>query len=323
MKTITRFLAILACAGFMLAAASPAQAAAYPEKPITLIVPFPPGGRTDLVSRIVAHNLEKQLHASIAVVNRPGAGGVVGALEVARAKPDGYTVGIFSSAVVSAQYTVETPTDLKAFVPVGLIEISPAALAVRASAPWKDVKEFAAYAKANPGKITMGMIPGASAQVFAGAITEALNIKVTYVPFNGDSPGAIALAGGHIQSHVAVPVSYNTLIAAKKIRMLAIAADQRSKLYPDVPTFTQAGFPLVVGSFHALFAPKGTPENVLSTLEAALLKALADPTAVDQMHKAGLEIAGRNRADTAKFIADQDKTYHRLIERLGMMYKKK
>lgn len=301
---------------------SPVQAA-YPEKTVTMIIPFPAGGRTDLVGRIVAQGLEKNLKVAIAVVNKAGAGGVVGAKEVANARPDGYTIATFSSAVVSAQYTVETPTNLADYEVVGLIEVSPATLAVQYTAPWKTLREFVTHAKANPDQIRLGMIPGASAQVFAGGLTDAAGIKLTFVPFNGDAPGAIALAGGHIESHIAVPVSYNTLVAANKVKMLGVAADQRLSLYPDVPTFKEQGVDLVIGSFHAVFAPKGTPADVLKTLDAALQKALADPQTKEQMTNAGLDIDYRNREDTQKFLAGQDQSYRRLIDKLGMMYKKK
>ena len=318
---VERF-AVAMLAALLLWISSPVQAA-YPEKAVTMIIPFPAGGRTDLVGRIVAQGLEKHLKVAVAVVNKAGAGGVVGAKEVANARPDGYTLGTFSSAVVSAQYTVETPTNLADYELVGLIEISPAALAVQYTAPWKNLREFVAHAKANPDKIRLGTIPGASAQVFAGGLADAAGIKLTFVPFNGDAPGAISLAGGHIESHVAVPVSYNTLIAAKKIKMLGVAADRRLSLYPDVPTFQEQGVNLVIGSFHAVFAPKGTPDGALKTLEAALQKALADPQTKDQMTKAGLAVEYRDREGTKKFVAGQDQSYRRLIEQLGMMYKKK
>jgi len=300
-----------------------APQAAYPEKPVTIIVPFPAGGRTDLTARIVAQHLEKQLGVSVPVVNKPGAGGVLGAKEVAAARPDGYTLGVFSSAVVSAQYTVETRTNLADYQSIGLVEVSPAALAVKADAPWKSVRELVVYARQNPKKVRIGMIPGASAQIFAGGFANAAGVELTMVPFNGDAPGANSLAGGHIEAHVAVPVSYKTLVEADKIRMLGIAADERMALNPNIPTFKEQGVDLVIGAFHALFAPARTPDAVLATLETAFEKAMRDPAMKEQLTKASMEWAFKNRKDAAAFIAAQDAAYRGLIQKLGLMYKKK
>jgi tripartite-type tricarboxylate transporter receptor subunit TctC len=258
----------------------------------------------------------------VPVVNKPGAGGVLGAKEVAAARPDGYTLGVFSTAVVTAQYTVETPTRLADYQAIGLIETSPAALAVKADAPWKSVRELVAHAKANPEKIRIGMIPGASAQVFAGGFAEAAKVRLTMVPFPGDAPGATALAGGHIEAHVAVPVSYKTLVEANKVRILGIAADARVPSLPGVATFKEDGVDFVIASFHALFAPARTPAPVLAALETALGRAMREPGVLEQLAKADMDASWRDRAGTAAFIAQQDAVYRSLIERLGMAYKK-
>jgi tripartite-type tricarboxylate transporter receptor subunit TctC len=195
------------------------------------IVPFPAGGRTDLTARIVAQHLERHLGAPALVVNKAGAGGVGGAKEVALARPDGYTLGFFSTGVVTAQYTVPTPTDLKDYEVVSVVNVDPAALAVQERSPWRTLADLVDYGKKNPGKIRIGMIPGASAQIFAGGFAKAAGIQVTNVPFKGDADGAVALAGGHIEAHVAVPVSYKALVEAKKVRILGVAAEVRSELY--------------------------------------------------------------------------------------------
>lgn len=306
----------LATAGLL---AAGAWAAAYPTKPVTFIVPFPPGGRTDLTARLVAQHLERHLGAPAAIVNKAGAGGVLGAKEVSQARPDGYTLGFFSTAVVTAQYTVPTPTDLKDYEVVSVVNVDPAALAVQEKGPWKTLAELIDYGKKNPGKIRLGMIPGASAQVFAGGFARGARIQVTYVPFKGDAPGAVALAGGHIDAHVAVPVSYKSLVDAQKVRIVGVAADKRSPLYPDIPTWKEQGVDAVIASFHAVFAPKGTPAAVLASVEAALDKTMKEPEVQDQMAKVGLGVVYLNRQDAAAFLAQQDATYRALIEELGMM----
>jgi tripartite-type tricarboxylate transporter receptor subunit TctC len=292
--------------------------AAYPEKSVTFIVPFPPGGRTDLTARLITQHLPKHLGQPAVVVNKPGAGGVLGAKEVAGAAPDGYMLGIFSTAVVTAQYTVPTPTNLKDYAAIAVVNVDPMALAVKSDAPWKTLKELVAYGRANPTKLRIGMIPGASAQIFAAGFANAAKIQGTYVPFKGDAPGAVALAGGHIDVHVAVPVSYKALAEANKVRMLAVAAAARSALYQDVATFRENGVDLVIGSFHIVFAPRRTPANVLRTLEGAIEKTMREPELVKQMAASSLGHAYLSQKETAAFLAEQDAIYRRVIDEVGM-----
>ncbi len=303
-------------------AADFAQPANYPVKPVNLVVPFPAGGRTDLTARLIAQFLHKHLGQPVVVVNKPGAGGVLGAKEVAQAQPDGYTLGLFSTAVVTAQYTVPTPTDLKDYAAVSIVNVDPAALAVKFDAPWKTLAELADYGRKNPGKVQIGMIPGASAQIFAGGFAKAARMQAVYVPFKGDADGVVALAGGHIDAHVAVPVSYKALAEARKVRILGVASDARSALYQGIPTFKENGVDLVIGSFHAVFAPKTTSGDILAALAGALEKTMKEPELNAQMSAAGLGVVYLNRQDTAAFIAQQDATYKSLIEDLGMMVKK-
>lgn len=292
--------------------------AAYPEKAVTLIVPFPPGGRTDLTARIVAQYLPKHLGQPVPVVNKAGAGGVLGAKEVAAASPDGYTLGLFSTAVVTAQYTVPTPTSLDDYVAISVVNIDPMALAVKYDAPWKTVAELVAYARQNPDRLRVGMIPGASAQIFAGGFAKAASVKVVYVPFKGDADGVAALAGGHIDAHVAVPVSYKALADARRVRILGVGAESRAPLYKDIPTFRENGVDLVIGSFHIVFAPKGTPREVQEKLADALARTMKEPELEQQMSSAMLGVAYMNQKETAKFLSQQDELYRRLIEELGM-----
>ena len=315
MKTFVRAAAVLLVGcGCVIGVAS----AAYPDKPITMIVPFPAGGRTDLTARVVAQYLPTHIRQTVVVVNKPGAGGVLGAKEVAAAPPDGYTLGMFSSAVVTAQYTVATPTNLADYVPLAVVNIDPMALAVKYDAPWKTLAELVSYARKNAGKVRLGMIPGASAQIFAGGFSKMANVKTVYVPFKGDADGVFALAGGHIEAHVAVPVSYKALADAKKIRILGVAATQRSQLYSDIPTFRENGVDLVIGSFHIVFTPKGTPADVQAELVQALAKTMQEPELRKQMDAANLGFAYMDQKETARFLAQQDDLNRRLIDELGM-----
>ena len=310
-----------ALAAFVLIACIPTGTrAAFPEKAVTLIVPFPAGGRTDLTARVVAQHLPKHLKQNVLVVNKPGAGGVIGAKEVAAAPADGYTLGVFSSAVVTAQYTVATPTSLADYAALAVVNVDPMALAVKFDAPWKTLPELVAYGKKNPGKLRLGMIPGASAQIFAGGFARAAGIKTVYVPFKGDADGVAALAGGHIDAHVAVPVSYKALADAKKIRILGIGAPQRSPLNEDVPTFREGGVDLAIGTFHIVAAPRATPPDVQATLAQALQRTMNEPEVIKQMAGANLGHAYMDQKETARFLAQQDDLHRKLIEELGMRY---
>jgi tripartite-type tricarboxylate transporter receptor subunit TctC len=308
-------LVVVAC---LLADASPAPAQDYPNKPLTMIVPFSAGGRTDVIGRIVGQHLPKHLGKPVAVVNKPGASSVLGSQEVANSRPDGYTLGFFSTSAVTAQYTVPTPINLKDFELVAIVNADPAALAVQELASWRTLKDLVEHARQNPDRVRIGMIPGASAQIFAAGFAHAANVKMIDVPFKGDAEGAIALAGGHIEVHVAVPVSYKSLVDAKKVRILAVAAESKSPLYGNLPTFRENGVDLVIGAFHGVYVPKGTPSAVVGKLADALEKTMTAPELLDGMKDMGAGVVFV-RGDAAKdYLAKQDNTYRTIIENLGL-----
>jgi tripartite-type tricarboxylate transporter receptor subunit TctC len=237
---------------------------------------------------------------------------------VADAAPDGYTIGFFSTSAVTSQYTVPTPISLSHFQIVAIVNTDPAAIAVQWSARWKSLKELVEDARKEPRKLRMGMIPGASAQIFAAGFEHAAGVNMIQVPFKGDSDGAIALAGGHIDVHVAVPVAYQSLMQAKKVRMLAVAAKARSPLYNDLPTFLENGVDLVIGAFHGVFVPAGTPRNVVDKLADALGEGMRSPEITANMERVGAAAAYLRGDDAAAFLQNQDVTYRDIIERLGL-----
>jgi len=271
-----------------------------------------------VVGRIVAQHLQNALGKPVAVVNKPGASSVLGANEVAEARPDGYTLGFFSTSAVTAQYTVPTPMSLKNFELVAIVNADPAAIAVSEASPSKSLKDLVAAARKAPGQMRIGMIPGASAQIFAAGFARAAGLDLINVPFKGDIDGAIALAGEHIEIHVAVPVSYKSLVDSKKIRILAVASEARSPLYGNAPTFRENGVDLVIGAFHGVFVPKGTPPEVIKKLADALQVATQAPELVQRMNDVGAAVLYL-RDDAAKsFLSKQDDTYREVIEALGL-----
>jgi tripartite-type tricarboxylate transporter receptor subunit TctC len=296
-----------------------AIAQTYPTKAVNFVVPFPPGGRTDLTARLITQFLERHLGAPTVVVNKAGAGGVLGAKEVSQARPDGYTLGFLSTGVLTTQYTVPTPTDLKDYELVAIVNVDPAAIAVGEQAPWKTIRELVQYGRGNPGKVRVGAQMGASAQVFAAAFVKAAGIQITWVPFKGDADASVAVAGGHIDMHVGVPVAYKSLVEAKKVRILGVAADKRSPLYKDIPTWKEQGVDVVISSFHGVFAPRGTPPEVLKVLEAAIEKTMREEAVKEKMEASGLGLVYLGRKDAATYVAQQDTTYRALIQELGMM----
>jgi tripartite-type tricarboxylate transporter receptor subunit TctC len=290
----------------------------YPNKPLTMIVPFPAGGRTDLIGRIVGQELTKHIGKPVAVINKPGASSVLGAREVADSAPDGYTLGFFSTSAVTSQYTVPTPIALSNFELVAIVNTDPAAVAVQYAAPWKTLKDLVVDAKQHPGKYRLGMIPGASAQIFAAGMEIAAGIQMISVPCKGDADGAIALAGGHIDVHVAVPVSYKSLEEAKKVRMLAVADAAQSSLYGNLPTFKENGVDLVIGAFHGVYVPKGTPRAVIAKLGDALAKTMKSDEVRKNMENAGAGLAFLDGAEGKAYLAKQDDTYRGIIDKLGL-----
>jgi tripartite-type tricarboxylate transporter receptor subunit TctC len=319
-RCIVLYAAFLTC--IVAAGEGAAVAETYPAKAITIIVPYPPGGRTDLTARIVAQYLKDAVGQPVVVLNRGGAGGVAGAKEVATSKPDGYTLGFFSPGVVTAQYTVPTPTSLKDYELISIVNVDPAAMAVSTSAPWKTARELVAYAKKNPDQLKVGMIPGSSSQIFAAVFSKAAGIRVTFVPFKGDIDGAIALAGGHIDCHFAVPVSYKSLLDAGRVKVLGLAGEKREGIYKDFPTFKEQGIDVVIGSFHGVYAPKGTAKEIIEKLDKAIEKTMRRKEVQDAMNRAYILPVYYDRGKGAQFLAHQDAIFRKNIAELGLLVSK-
>jgi tripartite-type tricarboxylate transporter receptor subunit TctC len=296
-----------------------AVAQTYPAKAVSLVVPFPPGGRTDLTARAVAQFLKDELAQTVVVVNKPGASGVLGAKEVANAAPDGHTLGFFSTGFLTTQYTVPTPTNVKEYELIALINYDPAAVAMSAARPWKNLQELVAAGKAQPRALRVGINPGSSAHIFAAAFCDAAGIEATFVPFKGGSERAAAIGGGHIDVDFDIVAAMKAMRDAGKLRVLGIAAEQRNDLYRDLPTMSEQGVKVVIHSWHGVFAPRGTPPAVLATIEKAMEKVSSRREFIDQMSKQLLGVRYMNRADFARFFAEQDAQFRPLIQKLGLM----
>ena len=294
--------------------------AKYPEKPITIIVPWPPGGASDVTPRSLLKPMSEELKQPVVIVNRPGAAGVTGTLELEKATPDGYTIGTYSFSQALTQYTSPNPTHLANVIPIAKVMYSPATLTVNASLPWSTVEEFVRHGKANPGKIrNANSGKGASAHIFGEAFDRITGIKQTHVPFNGYAPAVAAVAGGHIEA-TCIPVGdVHGMVKGGKFKLLAVAAQERHFLYPNVPTMKELKVDLDIGNWVAFIAPKGVPEEIIAALDRAIEKALQRPEVIKSWQDMGNVMAYQNHKTFAQWLKQHDAEIRSLVESLGLL----
>jgi putative tricarboxylic transport membrane protein len=302
----------------LLGVASTAHAEDYPSKAVSLVVPYPAGGRTDLTARAVAQFLKAELGQPVVVVNKPGASGVIGAKEVAGAPPDGYTLGLFSTGFLTAQYMVPTPTNVAEYEFVALVNMDPAAIAVSRSRQWETLKDLIKYGRDHPGVLRVGINAGSSAHIFAAAFMEKAKLDVIYVPFRGGGERSVALAGGHIDVDFDIVAPMRPLVESNKIRILAIASDKRVEEYPDIPTMAQSGVDLTISSWHGVFAPRGTSKDVVSRLSRALEHVCGNAEFIAHMRKLLLGVHYLDAKKFRDFFAENDRINLDLIRALGL-----
>jgi tripartite-type tricarboxylate transporter receptor subunit TctC len=298
--------------------AAVASAQAFPAKAVKIVVPFAPGGNLDVTARLIAESMARTLGQPFVVENRAGAGGVLGSEAVAKSVPDGYTLVIATSAttIVSPLLTGKPPYSLASFAPVGMIAVSPLLLEVPAASPHADFKAFAAYSKANPGKITIAHSGnGTTNHVAILLLREALKADWVIVPYKGSGPALVDLVGGRVDSMIDQTTSSLPQIQAGKLRALAVGTRTRIAELPEVPTFQEAGlrdFEAVTPS--GLLAPAGTPAEVVKTLNAAINKALADPAVAKRLAELGSEPRPMGVADFGKFLRDEETKLDALVK---------
>ncbi|WP_346359060.1 tripartite tricarboxylate transporter substrate-binding protein [Bosea sp. (in: a-proteobacteria)] len=251
----------------------------YPSKPINMLVPFAAGGSSDVIARLVGEEMAQVLGQRIVMENMGGAGGATALTRAARAEPDGYTIVIGNSGTNAASYTIYndlkyTPAD---FVPVGLVAKTSPMIALKLDFPAKDLKEFLAYAKANPGKISLGHAGvGSSNYLICRNFLKASGLDVALVSYRGAGPALNDLMGGQIDGVCDAATSLSGAVQGNKVKALVVATPQRLPSLPDVPTSAEAGLPAFQAQgWNAIFAPKGTPQPVIDRLNQALRTALS------------------------------------------------
>jgi putative tricarboxylic transport membrane protein len=308
-----QFLHLVASAAALPVVSRSASAQAYPARAITLIVPFPPGGSTDVAARIVADQMSRTLGQQVVVQNLAGAGGTTGSARAMRADPDGYTIlmgqmGTHAAAVALYPNLAYKP-DVD-FEPIGLVAGTPVLILARKDFPPKDLKEFVIYVKANVAKLNMAHAGvGSVAFTTCLLLNSILYVKPTSVPYNGTGPALTALIAGQVDYMCDQIVNIVQQVQAGQIKAYAIGTAERSPALPDVPTSKEAGLPeFQAQAWNALFAPKGTPKPIVDKLSEALDKALDDETTRKRLLDLGADIPDKaNRSPEAlqKLVASE------------------
>ena len=300
------------------------QAQKFPSKPITVVVPWSPGGGSDRSMRLVAATASKYLGVSVIVVNKPGAGGANGTRAIASAKPDGYTIGMVGAGVIARQYGNPNANPMTDLVPITFFGADPAALSARADTGFKSVADFVKAAKAKPGSIRNGNDqPGGSSYVAIAIMELGLGIKTRRVPYKGYAPTVAALLAGEVQTAtVPVPDAIEQHKAGN-IRILGVAANTRHFVAPDVPTFKEQGFNIVAGSWRTIVAPKGVPADRMKILEVGLIKTLKDPAFVKRANNAGFFVSPMSGKDTWAYWQSYDKSLYPILLGAGLVKTRK
>ncbi len=307
------FALLLVCLFVVVVAGCGGQAEKFPTKPVTLIVPWAAGGGTDAIARGLAKNTEKALGQTITVNNVTGGGGAVGHGAGLNAKNDGYTVTMITFELLSLPPQKLVPFTYKDYDLLMRLNTDPAALTVKADSPFKTVKDFVDYAKANPGKVNVGNSGPASVwHIAAGLLEEKAGIKLNHVPFNGAAPAVTDLVGGHIQAVTVSPAEVQSQVKAGKLKMLAVMSDKRDPNFPDVPTFKEAGFG------RGLAVPKNTPDNVKKVLADAFKKGFDTPQFQDFAKKAGLGLAYAPAAEFKTFLDQTSANTEAVMKKLNL-----
>jgi len=312
---------IVPAAVLVLAVASTAWAQAYPAKPVELTVLFGAGSAADLLARKLAELAGKDLGQPVTVVNRTGAGGAIGYNYVKGQAADGYSLVWNSNSVSTAHHGGNMKIDYTAFSGVAMITSEPVSIAVKADAPWKDVKAFIAHAKANPGQVRLGNSGrGSFTHLMAVALENRAGVKLTHVPF-GRELAVTTVLGDKIEASAQLPAEIMAQVTGKLVRVLAIMGEQRLPSLPDVPTLKESGIDLTMSLWRGVAAPKGTSEAVIARLERAFLEAARSPEFRDFAARMGASVNVRGARDFDRFIARDDKDIAALMEQIGLLKK--
>ncbi|MBI4195298.1 MAG: tripartite tricarboxylate transporter substrate binding protein [Betaproteobacteria bacterium] len=295
----------------------------YPNRPVRFVIPYPPGGNTDVFSRLIGARLSERLGQQFVMDNRPGAAGTVGAALVSRSTPDGYTLvmGTFGNIIVAKSLNPKLAYDpVTDFSPVCSVASPPGLLVVHPSVPVKSVKELIAYAKANPGKLNYAT-PGAGAwnHLYFEVFKQRADINLVHVPYKGIGPAIIDLIAGNVQVSIASVPSSLQHARAGRLRVLAATGDTRSQLLPDVPTVAESGLPgYRAAGWFAVLAPANTPAPIIAKLNAAMVRILESQEMRTVLAQEGADPAPASPEAVARSIREQVQQMAPVVRSLGL-----
>ncbi len=318
MHSTRRLIAAIALASL----ATVAQAQAWPSKPIKWVVPFAPGGTTDILARTVGEKLALALGQPVIIENKPGAGGGVGAEYTAKAAPDGYTImgGTISTHAINASLYKDLPYDpVKDFVAITLIARVPNMLVVNTAVPAKDVKELIALLKANPNKYSFASSGNGTSQHLSGELFKSMSgTEMQHIPYKGSPPALQDVMGGQVTMTFDNITTAWTLAKAGKLRALAVTTAKRSSIAPDVPTLAESGLPgFEVGSWQGVFAPAGTPPAIVKRLNAEIVKALNLPDVREKLGGLGAEIVADSPEEFSALVKAEVVKWADVVKKSG------
>ena len=287
--------------------ASSALAQGYPEKPLRLVVPYPPGGNIDITARTISSGLAEILGQSIVVDNRSGAGGTIGADHVAKAPVDGYTILVGSSGtltVAPSLYSKNPYHPVRDFAPVSFVSTVPLVLVVHPSVPAQTIKELIAIAKVKPNRLSMASAGTGTTNHLTGEMFQAMTgVKFIHVPYKGSGPALVDLMGGQVDLHFDQLSSSVPYIQAKRLRALAVTTEKRAPIYPEIPTLVEAGVPgFEASTFTGLVVPAKTPSDVIAKLHAATVKVLARQAVQERFASFGADAFSSTPGELGAFI---------------------
>jgi tripartite-type tricarboxylate transporter receptor subunit TctC len=316
--------AVLLTASLALAGAVHAQS--YPSKTVRMIVPFAPGGASDLVARMISPKLSQGMGQQIVVDNRGGASGNIGVEMAARATPDGYTIllgNIGTMAINPALFPKFPVRPVRDFIAVTQVVDVPTALAIHPSVPVSTVKEFIDYAKARPGKLNYGSAgAGSNGRLEMEFFMRTAGIELTHIPYKGGAgPAASALLGGEVHAAFVTLSSFLAQAKAGKVKVLGVAAPRRVAAAPDTPTMTEAGFPAMTsGSWQGVYAPAGTPHAIVNKLYTVVANVMNDPEVTRRLNDGGVEVViSKSPQEFGGFMQAQTERWAKLVKEVGVV----
>lgn len=294
----------------------------YPSKPLIMIVPFPAGGPTDLVARVIAQEMAKSMGQPVVIDNKGGANGNPGAAVAAKAQADGYTLLYNTSSItLSPALYKNLSYDLKRdFAPVALTAVIPLALVVAPNVPVENVKEFIAWVKANPGKVSYGSAGnGNVTHLGAFQFVQANGLDAVHVPYKGSAPADVDLAGGQIQFMTDTVNSVMAFVKDKRMKMLAVTTARRMSLFPDVPTLAESGMlGFEVGAWQGVLVPANTPKAVVQRLNLEVLKALQTPEVKQKLAQQGVEALSSTPEEYGNYISSELARWVKVVKLAGI-----